>query len=136
MTEPTEPQDAPELIPVRVLATEGRSSLVEIEGPRRYYVPTSKINNNHVSAGTLIKAIEYGIRWESFLDLDESERESLAGQLRNAGIWTRYDLTARDRRLLRMSIDGISNLELVTAVFSAAHRAEKNKLPRRNKNAE
>ena len=129
MTEPTEPQEAPELIPVRVLATEGRSSLVEIEGPRRYYVPAGKIADGHVSAGTLVKALEYGIRWEAFLEEPDVTPDTLAAELRKAGIWTRADLTRLDRKLIRIASSIISE-----AVFKAADRAEHNKLPRRKKN--
>ena len=128
MSEPTEQPEVQELVAVRVVETEGRSSLVQLDDYRRFYVPASKVKDGQVEQAALDKAVEYGIRWEAFLDLSELDIESLAHALRKAGIWTRDDLQRLDRKLIRIATKFISK-----AVQDAAHRAETHKLPRRTK---
>ena len=76
MSEPTEQPEVQELVAVRVVETEGRSSLVQLDDYRRFYVPASKIKDGQVEQAALDKAVEYGIRWEAFLDLSELDIES------------------------------------------------------------
>jgi len=115
-----------EWIKARVIETKGRSVLVEVEGPRRYYVPRAKVKDGQVEPSTLDKAIEYGIRWETFLEQPDVTPTTLAALLRQAGIWTREDLTRLDRKLIRIGTNIIGK-----AVFGAADRAAQNKPPRR-----
>lgn len=131
MSEPNEQKettDAPELIPIRVLEESGRSVLVEVPGPRRYYVPKSKIKDGNIEGPTLDKAQEYGVRWEAFLEPPDLSPETIAAALRHAGIWTLDDLKQRDRQLIRIATNLIGK-----AVYDAAERAATGKLPRRKK---
>ena len=126
MNEPIEQSEAPQLIPVRIVKEQGRSTLVEVEGPRRYYVPRGKIKDGQVEQSTLDKAIEYGVRWDSFLEDVHLAPDELATILRKAGIWTLDDLKRLDRKLIRIGTNIIGK-----AVHEAADRAEHSKLPRR-----
>jgi hypothetical protein len=127
MTEETE-QPEIELIPVKIIGSKGRSVLiqVQVEGPQRYYVPKSAVVDNKVPADVIAKGIEYGIAWETYLDLSEITIDALASKLRRNGIWTQEDLEQQDRRLAQMAYNVIGR-----AVRQAAKRADQRKPPRR-----
>ena len=132
-----------ELIPVHIIGEKGRSALVQVQGPKRYYVPKSAVidrsaalpptersQDRYVAADVIAKGIEYGIRWEEYLDLSEITPDELASKLRKNGIWTHEDLQQRDRKLIRIATNTIGR-----AVQQAAKRAGERKPPRRKKNA-
>ena len=119
-----------ELIPVHIIGEKGQSVFVQVEGPRRYYVPKSAVTDGKVPADVIAKGIEYGIRWEEYLDLSEITPDELASKLRKNGIWTHEDLQRRDRKLIRIATNTIGR-----AVQQAAKRAGERKPPRRKKNA-
>ena len=129
MTEETEqPQEEsqPELVSVRVIEARGESVLVQVEGPQRYYIPKSAVKSNKVEADVIAKGIEYGIRWEDYLDLSDITIDGLASKLRRNGIWTQEDIQQKDRRIAQMAWNVIGKV-----VRQAAKRAEAGKPPRR-----
>ena len=74
----------------------------------------------------IANGIEYGIRWEEYLDLSDITIDVLASKLRRNGIWTHEDLSQFDRRLAQMAYNLIGR-----AVRQAAKAAEDGKPPRR-----
>ena len=129
--QPQEPQDEPqqiqpEPISVKVIEARGDSVLVQVEGPQRYYVPRSAVKAGQVEADVIAQGIEYGIRWEEYLDLSSLTIDALASKLRRNGIWTQEDIETKDRRLAQMAWNVIGK-----AVRQAAKRAEEGKPPRR-----
>lgn len=125
MTDETE-QPEIELIPVKIIGSKGRSVLVQVEGPRRYYIPKSAVKDGSVEASVIAKGIEYGIDWEKYLDLSELTIDVVASKLRRNGIWTREDVQAKDRRIGQIAMNVIGK-----AVRQAAKRADERKPPRR-----
>ena len=118
--------EQPELVPVRIIDRQGDSVLVQVEGPQRYYIPRSAVKAGKAPADVIAKGIEYGIRWEDYLDLSDLTVEVLASKLRRNGIWTLEDIEARDRRIAQMAWNVIGK-----AVRQAAKQAESGKPPRR-----
>lgn len=132
MTEETEQPEQPEieLIPVKIIGSKGRSVLVQVEGPRRYYIPRSAVKDGQVEADVIAKGITYGIEWETYLDLSEITIAALASKLRRNGIWTQEDLEQKDRRGAQLAWNLIGR-----AVRQAVKRANERKPPRRKSNA-
>jgi len=126
MTDETIEQEQSELIPVRIIDKRGDSVLIQVEGPQRYYIPRSAVKAGKVEADVIAKGIEYGIAWETYLDLSEITIDVLASKLRRNGIWTEDDVRTKDRRIAQMAYNVIGK-----AVRQAAKRAEDRKPPRR-----
>ena len=127
MTDETETtEQIPELISVKIVGQRGDSVLIQVDGPQRYYVPKSAVEDNQVRADVIANGIEYGIRWEEYLDLSDITIDVLASKLRRNGIWTHEDLSQFDRRLAQMAYNLIGR-----AVRQAAKAAEDGKPPRR-----
>lgn len=109
--------EQPELIPVQILGTKGRSLLVQYkaDGPQRCYVPKGKVVEGKCSVDVLEKGVVYGVQWEKMLDLSSITPERLAKILRRNGIWTCDDLEARDRKLIRIATNLIGGAVQVAA---------------------
>ena len=88
----------PALVAVRVIATQGKSALVEWDGGvRRGFIPVSAIHEGGVSPATLSVAVPYGVDWASLRPHAEGFGERLAAALRARGIWTWADLQHMQR---------------------------------------
>lgn len=122
----TEEQEQPVLVPVKIVGSKDKSTIVQTADFRRYYVPASKVKDNQVEQSVLDKGILYGIPWEQYID--GITADSLALMLRQAGIYTLADLNVRDRQLIRIGTNTIGRV-----VRTAAGRAEDGKPPRRSK---
>lgn len=105
---------------VKTIEIKGQSALVEWEQDgmlRRGYVPAEIIEDDHVDETDLDRSIPYGLLFEEVMgDVSASE---IIDSLHRAGIWTYSDLTARDRRLIRIGTDLIG-----AVVWAAAKRLE------------
>jgi hypothetical protein len=95
-------EKAPAPQPVTVVGARGESALVEWqdgEGLHRAYIPLKQVKDGAVSMTVLRKGIPYGVPWEN-VELAPVTGQQLAINLRQAGIWTREDLSRQQRRAL------------------------------------
>jgi hypothetical protein len=121
------PKKKKELTPVRVIAAEGKSALVEwADGAgllRRAFVPRAKLEEDKADPGDLEKGIPYGVPWEEAVDLSNATPEAFADALRRLGVWTLADLEARPK-LIRQALFNVTGITLA-ALHSAAKRYER-----------
>jgi len=108
-------RERPAPVPVTVLGQKGGSALVEwitAGVPFRGYVPASAVKPDGVSAGTLGKAVPYGIPWQTLhMPGGEDVAETLAVELRRRGIWTAEDL-ARGQKIAQGAIQAVAQIHL------------------------
>ncbi len=79
-----------QLIPVEIVSTEGKTSLVKYlvdDVLYQVYIPTTKITNGEVDVRTLSKGLPYGLPWDQ-IKLPDITGKALATALHNQGIWT------------------------------------------------
>ena len=115
------------LIPVRALAVNQQSALVEWEsktGIRRGSIPTAALDNGKVDATVLEAAIPYGVPWEE-VKFRNPTPDSLATALRQAGIWTKKDLFENTRAVVGI-LQSIYGIDLAALVMFA-EQSEKEK---------
>jgi hypothetical protein len=87
-----EPQE-PALVAVTIIATQGKSALVEWDGgTRRGFVPVSAVVAGGVPAPILSAAVPYGVDWTKLKPHAADFGERLAVNLRGRGIWAWADL--------------------------------------------
>jgi len=122
MTEDEQPKQEP--ITVQVIGAQGRSTLVQTDDLRRWYVPSSKVKDGQVDKADLDKSPPYGIQWEAYLE--PILPETVALWLRKRGIYTADDLATRDRELIRIGTKLITE-----AVRQAAQEAAQQKPPKK-----
>jgi len=89
-----EAESEPERLPVKVIKTKGKSTLVEY-GFERRFVPSSSVGGGAVLSTDWEAGIPYGIPWEKLPPLPLTE---LAAQLRKRGIWTAEDLRTNQQQ--------------------------------------
>ena len=91
--EKKEPKRKP--VAVKVVALRGESALVEWtdgDDVRRVYVPFEKIENDKCPQDVLEAGIPYGAPWEELITFPDAIPQTIAKQLRRAGIWTSADI--------------------------------------------
>ena len=118
-------QPEPKRVRVQVVGAKGKSSLVQTDDLKRYYVPANRVRDGWIDEDVLLKGIRYGVPWEAYLGMDSASSEALGMMLRQAGIYTLADLQVRDRQLIRIGTNFIGK-----AVREAARMAEQGKPPR------
>jgi len=84
------------MIPVKVVARQGQSLLVEWMADngryQRGYLPKSDVIDNEADPSKLALAIPFGIDWSNCLpEITPPSPESIANELRRAGIWSLED---------------------------------------------
>lgn len=102
---------------VKVIEREGQSALVQYDDGNtlhRCYIPIEEIKRNRVEDEVLAAGIQYGIEWAEVLDLSALLPLTVDRALKERGIWTREDLLAKDRVIIRIA----TNL-LGRAIFAA-----------------
>jgi len=102
---------------VKIVETQGQSALVQYEDGdtlHRRYVPVKEIKRGKVEDEVLAAGIQYGIDWESRLDLSGLTPLAVDRALKEKGIWTTEDLFAKDRAIIR-----IATTLLGRAIFAA-----------------
>jgi len=109
-------------IKISILQTKDESTLIEYQDaagyPCRAYLPTLEVEGkDKISKATLDLAIPFGIPWAAMLDLSDLTPERIEQELHKFGIWTRADLDHKDRLLIRLATNMITQ-----AVRSAAEK--------------
>ncbi len=120
--EQAKPKKKAEMVQVRVIHSKGETDLVEwVEhgAVQRGYIPTLESWEGKVSKDVLTVATPYGVPWEKLLKVQAVNAETIARNLRNAGIWTPDDL----RKHQAAAIGAIQAAYMVT--LAACNQAAK-----------
>lgn len=95
LSEPPYVGETEKLVEVGVIASKGKSSLVQwLDGttPKRAFVPVETVQNNHCPSSILASSVQYGVEWERFITPTIISQEHIANKLREAGFWTVQDI--------------------------------------------
>ena len=108
------PAPPPAEVAVKVLKTEGASSLVEwvADGAaQRVFVPAAKVKGGVVAENVLSKGVPYGVPWGDIKLPALDIAAALEKALHNAGIWTAEDLS-KNQRAARGAVQAALQLHL------------------------